>query len=240
MKKDRPWLACGVGGLILAGVMADRAHYQVPAADSYPYHASVRAAAASMPADIGDWGSKAVEVPTGAQKLLRANVLISRQYTNKVNGVQASFLLVQCGDARDLSGHYPPVCYPNAGYTLADVIRPETAIAEFQAGSTNELTGEAPALYKAGTLYKFTQDTLEGTRAMWVFNLMVLPNGQTAPDMGAVDGIARDRKMRYFGAAEIQVITSVDLPERDRYQVTAVLLTGARPLIDAIRRGVVQ
>ena len=58
--------------------------------------------------------------------------------------------------------------------------------------------------------------------------------------MNGVYSIARNRRMRYFGAAEIQVITNVGMPEADRSQVINMLLGGARPLIDAIRSGVVQ
>ena len=218
--------------MILAGVLVDRALFQVPAADSFPYHARVRDAAASMPEVIGDWRSKPVEVPTSAQKLLRSNVLISRQYTNPKTGQQASFLLVQCGDARDLSGHYPPICYPNAGYTLVEYAVDDRTVSGSSAGDA--------VLVARGTDYKFTQDTLEGTRAMWVYNVMVLPNGQTSPNMGGVDGIARNRRMRCFGAAEIQVITNVGMSEADRSQVINMLLDGAKPLVDAIRSGVVE
>jgi hypothetical protein len=233
MKIGQPWLACGMGAVILAGVMVDRTLFQVPAADSYPYHARVRVAAASMPEDIGDWHSKPVEVPTAAQKLLRSNVLISREYTNQKTGLQANFLLVQCSDARDLDGHYPPNCYRSAGFTPAGSASSDRVIPHSAVPGERDLVAH-------GTDYKFTQNTLNGTRAMWVFNLMVLPDGQTAPNMDGVDRIARNRRMRCFGAAEIQVITDVSMPEADRSTVIDILLAGARPLMDAIRTGVVQ
>jgi len=94
-------------------------------------------------------------VPTAAQRLLRSNVLISREYTNEKTEERANFLLVQCSDARDLDGHFPPNCYRNAGYTLAPDPKPD------------------PDIVAPGTVYKFTQDTINGTRAMWVFNMYV-------------------------------------------------------------------
>ena len=232
MKRSQPWLACGSGGMILAGVIVCRALFQVPVEDSYPYHARVREAAATLPEVIGDWRSTPVEVPTAAQKLLRSNVLISRQYANQKTGAQASFLLVQCSDAETLLGHYPPVCYPAAGYTLTESVLDDRTIA----GSSAE---NAP-LVARGTDYRFIQQTLEGTREMWVYNLMVLPNGKTAPDMDGVGGIARNRRTRYFGAAEIQVITNAEMPKSDRNQVINMLLEGYQPLLDAIRSGVVK
>ena len=232
MKLRQLCLACGVGVVILTGIVIDRALYQVPAADSYPYHAKVREAATLVPETIGDWKSKPVEVPTSAQKMLRSNVLISREYFNPKSGQQASFLFVQCSDARDLLGHYPAVCYPNAGYTLVAALPDERVIPRVRPSDS-----DVAAL---GTNYKFTQETLnlKGSRAMWVYNVMILPNGLTASNMGGVDSIARNRRMRYFGAAEIQVITDVGMAEADRSHIINMLLESSKPLIDAIRSGV--
>jgi hypothetical protein len=76
--------------------------------------------------------------------------------------------------------------------------------------------------------------------SMKVFDLMILPNGQTAPDMNGVYTIARDRRQRYFGAAQIQILTNVAMSEEDRTQVIQTLLGSAQPVIEAIRAGVPQ
>ena len=57
-------------------------------------------------------------------------------------------------------------------------------------------------------MYNFKQSTLKGTKSVWVHNVMVLPDNQTARGMDGVYRIARNRRMRYFGAAEIQVSLS--------------------------------
>jgi hypothetical protein len=67
---------------------------------------------------------------------------------------------------------------------------------------------------------------------------MILPDGRTAPDMDSVDSIARDRRIRHFGAAQIQVVTDDTMSDSDREAVINVLLKGAREAIDAIRTGV--
>src|SRR2546423_7112207 len=90
--------------------------------DAEPYHARVRKAAEDLPIRIGEWAvlnpNDKGDVPKEAVTLLRPNVIFCRKYTNMSSGRTVTFLLVQCGDARDLVGHYPPVCYGNQGWTL--------------------------------------------------------------------------------------------------------------------------
>jgi hypothetical protein len=226
MKLGRLWLFSALAGVILAGVMVSRAALQIPEADSIPYHARVKQVESNIEAsnawDFGDWTSTKVDVPSEAQKLLRSNVLISRQYFNKKRNQSVNFLLVQCADARHLSGHFPPVCYPNSGYT-SGTSRPSGA----------DINGE-------GMLYNFSQETLRGTRAITVYNIMVLPDNKTARDMDGIKRIARTRQLRSFGAAEIQVLTDANMPDEDRANVINLLLAHYKPLIDEIRSGVVQ
>jgi hypothetical protein len=221
MKLGQLWLACGIACLIVAGVKADRALFQVPAASSVEYHANIRKFLEpdKLPTQIGEWTSRTVDVPTGAQKLLRSNALVSLEYSNPKMG-QVSFLLVQCGDARDLSGHWPPNCYPSAGYTQA---------------SSYETSGE---ISEPGTMYNFKQSTLNGTKSIWVYNLMVLPDNRTARGMDGVYRIARNRTMRYFGAAEIQVLTDDKFTPEERSKIVNMLLAAYKPMIQAIRSGV--
>ena len=56
--------------------------------------------------------------------------------------------------------------------------------------------------------------------------------------MAGVNAIARDRHIRQFGAAQIQVVTDAEMSDQDRNDVIEVLLNGAEGVIDAIRTGV--
>jgi hypothetical protein len=69
---------------------------------------------------------------------------------------------------------------------------------------------------------------------------MILPDNQTARDMDGVYRIARNRRMRYFGAAEIQVLTDDKVTSEERTEIVNVLLASYKPMIDAIRSGVVE
>jgi len=46
--------------------------------------------------------------------------------------------------------------------------------------------------------------------------------------------------MRYFGAAEIQVLTDDSITSEERSEIVNMLLAAYKPMIDAIRSGVVE
>jgi hypothetical protein len=221
MKLGRRWTACIVGMLIMIGVYIDHYSLYGYAQSAEKYHAHVKDVVARMPISVGDWICSKTTIPEGAEALLRPNVTISRDYVNLATGQRASFLLVQCRDARDLIGHYPPVCYAAHGYVLSERTPREWTVG----GDTLN-----------GTMYQFKSDNGLSLSAMKVYDVMVLPNNKTTPDMAGVDSIARDRKQRYFGAAQIQIITAADMSATDQAAVISSLLESAKPVIDAIRQ----
>jgi hypothetical protein len=224
---NQRWMSLSLGGLILAGVFVDRTVFQVPAANADAYHARVRQTVMAIPMEIGGWHGEDTPVPQSAQRLLRSNVVVSRRYGREKDSIKEyfSFLLVQCGDARDLLGHYPPNCYPATGYTLVSQERHDWPVDN---------------LLAHGTTYQFTQDTLHGAKAIRVYDFMVLPDGETSPNLEGVYRVARNRRMRYYGAAQIQIITDVDMIEADRAEVINSMLDGAKAAINAIQSGVTK
>lgn len=223
MKADRRWLACVSGGVILGLVYLDHSTLHTLSKNAEAYHARVREAADRIPRAAGDWLGSKTEVPAGAVALLRPNATLSLEFANTA-GQRASFLLVQCRDARDLLGHYPPVCYDAHGFVLVK-----------RQPLTWDLEGEP----LHGTMYQFSRtDRNDRTTSITVYDVMILPNGETAPDMEGVDRVARHRAQRYYGAAQIQILTDSSLPEDRRTEVIGLLLRGAKPVINAIRAGV--
>ena len=225
MLKPRLGLHSTLACALLGGIALDRLLLHLPSASADSYHERVLAAAVALPTHVGDWVSQDVPVLAGAVSLLRPNVVMQRSYRNLLTGQQASFLLVQCRDARDLIGHYPPVCYKAHGYQMLNY---EPASCDIQNVPLN------------GTMYEFSSAKLAMKGSMKVFDLMILPNGQTAPDMNGVYTIARDRRQRYFGAAQIQILTDASMSDEDRTKVIETLLGCAQPVIEAIRAGVPQ
>jgi uncharacterized protein DUF3485 len=219
----RPWtrertLAAAAAVLLLAGVAVE-AGARSGAADVALHHERVRRVADSaIPYSMGDWIGRDVEPAPSAVALLRPNVLLDRQYVNVATGEVATLVFVQCSDARDLIGHYPPKCYPAHGWTLEDA-RPRT----WNVGGR-----EIP-----GMRYRFRG--LAGRQsAMVVDNFMVLPTGDVGRDMDAVDAVARDVRLRELGAAEVQVVTGVDTTDERRDEVVRELVAGMLELIATV------
>lgn len=216
-------VSCVFAGLVLGGVSIDRAFFHESPANAEPYHDHVREALKAFSPRSGPWLGVDSPVTPGAVALLRPNITLARSYTNINSAHKASLLLVQCRDARDLIGHYPPICYQAAGWSMVSAKRVDWTV--------NNTTFH-------GTMYEFASSRLAGKSSMNIFNVMILPNGRTAPDMDGVYTIARDRKMRYFGAAQLQILSNTDLPDNVHHDVIDNLLQSAAPVIDAIRTGV--
>src|SRR6185295_1872887 len=79
-----------------------------------------------VPWNIPPWhGEPKGQIQPEAQRLLRLNAMLSRQYTC-TDRPTVHILLVHCGDARDMTGHYPPICYPSSGWIAEDESGPVT------------------------------------------------------------------------------------------------------------------
>ena len=154
--------------LLLAGAGVDR--LASPAAgDAVPYLKAVRDACDATPKRLGPWWATDVPVPASAVTLLRPNALLSREYVNLDNGAKATFLLVHCGDARDILGHYPPVCYPSAGWVEQS--------REPKQWSVNGIS-------IPGFEYRFAAVPASGLPSLVVMNTMLLPDGRLSRGHG--------------------------------------------------------
>lgn len=210
---------------VLVGVWTERSFFRTPPADSAPYHARVSAAAEEMPLHIGSWLGAEVPVPAAAIQILHPNVIISRRYVNITTGRSVSFLLVQVRDARDILGHYPPVCYAGQGWTR-DAAEPT----DWQLGDQTI----------QGTQYLFSSERSERRSEIVVDNALFLPNGTTCRDMEGVDAAARDNRLKFFGAAQVQLVYDNEIPAAERRELFQTFIRAARPIVDELRRGVTQ
>ena len=187
-------------------------------ADAAPYMARVREAAA-LPNRVGVWTGTDVPIPPAAVALLRPNVLFSRDYVDLQSGARATFLLVQCGDARDLIGHYPPICYVSSGWTLQ--------------GSTPR-SWQAGSWLIDGMEYVFANQPVMGRGEMVVMNTMLLPLDGFKPDMSSVRSAAANLQGRAWGAAQIQVLLRESVPPERREAIFESLVEAHEPLIQTI------
>ena len=217
----RFWLsivAPAAAALLLVGMGAVNRTFP-DAEDAEPYHQRIRDVIGEAPNIIGPWESRPVELPPAAIQLLRPNAHRSRSYHNPQTGEQVSFLLVQCKDARDLSGHWPPNCYKATGYTLA---------------SADDRVWEVGDLKIPGVDYLFEIFTAGRQNSMVVSNFMILPGVGFVPDMFSVREAGADPQRRHFGAAQVQVVTDAGMTEDRRRQVFDELIEAHLPLIREI------
>ena len=203
---------------LLGGIVAeDRTHIQP--SDIKPYHARAKAVIEQWPKTIGtEWTTiKDESLPASAEELLHPNCVILRAYastTRRINGlaVQASLLIVQCSDSRDMAGHYPPICYPASG-------EPQLAEEPFQFMSNGTLV--------KGMRYEFLRTALPTTRQC-VYDFFIVPGKGVIADMKGVQKAAGDYQRRWYGAAQFQVVMDADYPQELREQIVETII-GANP-----------
>jgi hypothetical protein len=197
---------------------------RTPVGNMDVHYARIRELAdASIRNCVGDWIGKIVPAPPSVEAMLKPNKLQAVEYVNYRTGESADVLFVHCGDARDLVGHYPPVCYPAHGQPL-------------KSSQTRDWTiGRATI---TGMRYRFEgSDGPFGPETV-VDNFMVLPNGRFGRDMDAATHVAWDRRLRRFGEAEVQVVTKGEMSDARRDEVFQDLMRSAMPLFDCVRNEV--
>lgn len=208
--------------LLLGGASADKVMFHLPPADAAPYHARVRDMAARLPYSLGPWLGIDTPVPPAAVELLRPNVILSRQYQNVRTGRTAGLLIVHCEDARELIGHYPPACYVAHGWEMRSKV-----------AKTREVDGEGIPI----TDYTFASRRVDYANELRIDNFMVLPDGQLCRDMDAVEAMAQDYRRKFFGAAQVQVISDARCSESEREDMFRQLIRAAGPLLREMRGG---
>ena len=180
------------------------------------------AAKSTLPLRIGGWLGHDVAVPPAAVRLLRPNAILSRSYRDEATGGTANLLFVHCSDARDLLGHYPPVCYRARGHELV---------------STADRDWNVDGVNIQGTRYRFAVDGPFARSEIVVDNYMVLPDGRFGRDMESVDRVARDPSLRRLGVAEVQVVTEGEMPDVRRDEVLRLFAQRMMPLLQLCRTG---
>lgn len=224
------WLWPMVSILMLIGMIAEaRTHVQPAVAE--PHLARCRAAIDAFPVIVkgasAAWMGRDTEVPVSATQLLRPNKILSRDYVNDETEASVSLLIVDCGDARDLQGHYPPNCYPAQGQKLL---------------AKQQRTWQLPHMEITGMEYHFAPKSLTYQEQV-VYNFFVLPlvpgvavshkelDGVICPDIGSVYTSGEDYQRRYYGAAEFQLVTGPRMTQQERDQAFLDLLSPNEKLI---------
>ncbi len=180
---------------------------------------------AAVPFFIGDWIGQDRPVPAEAQKLLRPNAIFSRVY-EKPGGAWAHVLIVHCSDARDMIGHYPPICYPSAGWLEDSSDEPKRVVLNLD-------EADLPV-----HVYRFRRMQDQGRElSIRIFNAFVLPDGTVTQDISDINRQSERLAVSAQGVAQLQVLTSASADGTDAKETATELLNGMRELMKALRVG---
>jgi len=188
-----PVLCLGVLG---AAVWENSRHAQP--ADAVAFHAAAAQAIAAWPSRIGDWNGRDHDLPPAAINLLKPNAHFYREFYNSAQPRRpVSLLVVQCRRASDMSGHYPPNCYPRNGKPMV-----------WEGERIWPIPGEVHGI--RGMEYHFEYGSIRNPQRTIVYNFFVLPDKGVVPDMQQVRDASGNFQRRHFGAAQIQVVFEDD------------------------------
>jgi hypothetical protein len=208
--------------LLLGGVWADQELFHRPPGDPDAYHMTIRGAAEGVPRRIGDWVGTDVDPPAAAVSLLRPNLLRGLRFENSSTKERATLMIVQCSDARDMTGHWPPNCYPAHGWTLRGTRKKVLDVHRFR----------VPV-----SVYQFTIEAIDRYEEILVYNFFARPDGVIEDGRAGVYKAAEDPRMKVFGAAQFQVVFESSMPEDRRDEVFGILIAGVLPLVEELLRG---
>lgn len=204
----------------LGGFYGYKQTYPTPA-DAKPYHAKVAAAVDAVPRQFGGWLGRDVEVPAQAVELLKPNALLSRNYVHPQTGRSVSILVVHCQTSRDLAGHYPPICYPSAGW----IARGETS---------------APLAWGDTTMpfmrYTFRRSLATEEMSINVWNVLMVPDAAPTPSMQSVRDKAEGYLTHFFGAGQVQFLFHARVPREEQEAIIAEFRPQMQPVFDAVRQ----
>jgi exosortase len=161
-------------------------------------------------------------IPAGATDLLRPNAALSRRYEDPLTGSRFDLTVIHCADARDLEGHYPPVCYPAHGWRMHE----RRAIS---------LGYERIA----AVLYTFVRSADAGEQHLRVVSFFALPSTEApySASMGAVERASRSAAAAGLGAAHILIAFGGDTPETVISETGHLVVAALSPALRAITQG---
>lgn len=216
-----------VAAPLTAVILAAMAVYSVMATrptGSDAYYERVRQSIEDIPRTIEGYTSKDQEPLEAAQELLRPNKILQRKYTHPITQETFSILIVHCGDVRDMMGHFPPNCYPNAGWVVVSA----------EAGTIERReNGPIPV-----TRYHVSQSDGTARYARVIANTFIVPRADSplGRDDRALDKVTRTRWSSGLGAAQIQIITEEGMDESTRARIERAVADELQQVIDAVSR----
>ncbi len=150
------------------------------------------------PFRLGDWVGTDEPLPAAALEILHASAVLSRQYTNLRTGQRARLAIVYCGDARDMLGHHPPVCYPRSGWR--SVVQPAS-------GGASTLALPEVGQGVSANLYRFEKADPSGLeRRITIVGFFAIPGVGMTSDEKVLRDQSGSRAHASLGVGQVQVL----------------------------------
>ena len=211
-------------GLLLV-LAVTRFWMETPSADTTEYMARVAERIDAMPYRIGRFIGVNAEVTPGAVELLQPNRILQRRFRDPTTGEQFSLVIVHCKIAKDMAGHFPPNCYPRAGWVATE--------------KADTVSLEAADTIVNASLYHFSLDSGLLPTQIDILNFFVVPSGpqRYGSDMRLIDLASRSASGSRLGAAQVQIITPRGMDQATRESIWAQAIDVASPVLTEIAGG---
>ncbi len=185
---------------------------------------AVAAAIEHAPYQVGRWVGADIPIPPAALRLLHPNAILSRRYESIDRAFSVQLLLVHCTDARDMLGHYPPVCYPSSGWSPLDVNRDRESVVTVRG---------RPIPFR---MYGFRRIEAEvHVVEVRVLNVFILPDGTLTPDIDEISRLSERLALSAKGVAQMQIVTPWEIGEEIAAEAAGEILEAMPDLLTALR-----
>jgi len=228
-----PWLSLVI--VVGVGILAP----QPPSVDAEltARHDRIRRVLEGVPLRCGEWIGEEQTLPPSAIELLRPNASLSRSYRRIGSDERVMLSLIHCSDARDMAGHYPPICYPSHGWSLerpsdastlvAGLVQPRADEGEFESLEVVTADGRLMPM----RVYRFSRMGEGLTEVkMTILSAFILPDGSWNSELGAIRDVQARRRASREGVAQIQVVFA-GWPSVDVVAEPATSLLNALPRV---------
>ncbi len=217
-----PW-ATIAALMVLSAALPNRASISQ---EGIERHAAIAQEVKTVSNYIGRWsGADGKPMAPEAQQLLKPNAILNRRYTSP-GGPWVHLVIVHCGDSRDMIGHFPPVCYPSAGWT--------TVPATMNTAHTLNVRNQ-PFPVREYAFRGYLEDGRE--ESIRILNAFVLPDGAVTRDIADISKQSERLSVAVQGVAQVQIITSARVRIEEAIGAAEEILNGLTGLFDALQLG---
>lgn len=165
-----------------------------------------------------------IEIPTGQSEMLSLNGYLSRRYVRVGSSppISATVVIIHSRDARAMTGHHPPMCFPASGW-------------EDRSDSAGDWTvdlghGEQVEL----RTYRFAMNGDLG-RELTVASGFVLPGNESAGSLADAMRVVGRAKAAKLGLAQLQILFQTRVSDSDVQRYVSEILNGIpKPVFDVL------